>query len=1773
MAAAFLAALQSDLRMLAVESQRKHPVVKDAAERAIFRLRSLTEDGGALAAAAAANKVGGGGADKQFDEAQVQEQWEAILAVTRSDEILRPFLLAAEAKSTKIMVIAMTMVQTLLSNNGLSAGALSMVVKTLSTHVGDDVDEGVQLKVLGVLLTLLTPSNCQLHGDALVQALAICFRMHCSKAPVIRNTAGFTIRQVSELLFERAQRDLEAEVDELASMDGSGGAATAAGVQAAAPVPMSMNAVAGEAHAATPHHHSTASIAAQAATARDPQVPYHATVNTDKVSLPSDMPPSAMDAYLFFQDLCLYMNGEPGAWLNVPRMSRKLGLELIESALDAHHRLFLKNSDFHGLVKDRVCSLLMRALNSKTEYAMLLRVLRLVTTIVRKFGVSLVTEYEIFLTSILKYIEDDTVRWRKMLALEVLRVFSSDAHLLRFLCATYDMQPNTTKVFELSMSAVSKTIQMALQQSNAKAKQSSASGRLDLPFPLPKSKGLELQGGSGTDGVDPPPVSDGVLIALGIDIIVSTTDAMASSALQAGGEDSAAGDVEVVRRMVSVSWSPCLAALADLLDRDFAEGVLQVVLKAYRSFTQTSGMVSMETPRDAFLTSLCKYALPPQVRREFSVASPDTAAVASLELSQRNILVLNVLFNIAHCLGSMLESAWHPILETFEHLDLIIRLQHADENSEVESDLTILSASLSRLFETSKFLDDDSLVHFMSALAVLSQKAIAQADSNKDKQSCLFGTTKLVETAMVNLARIERLWDSLIAHLSQVIQNPSPDVRRFACESLSKLVCAALSPERATFDSDMPSGPLPSDPSRRLSSLVDTITPAKMRANSVAGESSNALSPTSTRAASPHALSSAAVHDIQAAEAAAEAARQAKIAARKSQATASGSVTETDAEHEEALRHADAYRIFQRRILWPVNDIFFKSRHADVKESLLNALHDLLQPSGDFIQSGWPLIIQILDAAANEPEREVIAAAFKPMQLVCSDFLSALPPGCINACLMAISNFSMQQKDINISLSAIGLLWNVAGYMKKERETILERLGNETAFDDSMPYTPDTLHLLWTLDTPDTMLPEHVAVPSAPALDASASEKTLNNLWLNMFVQLQRLAKDVRPEVRHCALRTLISTLMTHGVVLHRLLWQSVLWKIMFPFLVYARAPQTAVTSGNVIEAELGKEHGKKVMMMVHHSRNTAEKQWDETRVLALTGLARVFKTFFGTLSDLPDFDRSWEVLLALVEDAVLGGSEEVAVAGTTIFEEVMQAQGDREMAFPRNCWTTALVVYDRITRQVALSPNTPARVQTALVDAFSALYDQLQACFTPHDVLRLLRILDTLIRIPSVGLDPETPAPLHARVLKLLKRVQPTEDRIWRRLLVQFMRYLPHTDFQPPLPEAGGQPTAEDEEYERLAASANPILGAMPSRDGGQVAAEAAAAEAAAAATLSPSQRRAAEEVKLLANFHVMHGVAFSEACMLALAEMYETPEAPDQVLADVLCDAIRIFSVSMKTRIDPAGSQSKLWYKAVRAFSRLLDAALARLGRVTLTNKDVMRRTLSYLVTSLREFLFSDSLMSAASGSEPLADQTSSLEEVDVLLVDTLASSVFPHVRDADLALQQALVNILVDGTAFSPALCRTQASKPRAKFAERCLSALVKLCHDDESDAHLDKSHLCRIALPGLLRRSAEVLHRFAEDEKVAGSRPLPADRLAEVSGLLKELVALRLPAHANLDDLQGLASHGDGTRLHLLRLFPHLSQCIGCSDANVRAELVSVFLLVSAELAIEPFPISA
>ena len=103
----------------------------------------------------------------------------------------------------------------------------------------------------------------------------------------------------------------------------------------------------------------------------------------------------------------------------------------------------------------------------------------------------------------------------------------------------------------------------------------------------------------------------------------------------------------------------------------------------------------------------------------------------------------------------------------------------------VMGDLPVLSNMVTRLFESSTELSDISVKYLIEALCRLSDESIELASSNREPS--LFAVAKLLETALVNLGRVDVVWRSITSHLLVVCQHPHLRMRQWGCEAITYL--------------------------------------------------------------------------------------------------------------------------------------------------------------------------------------------------------------------------------------------------------------------------------------------------------------------------------------------------------------------------------------------------------------------------------------------------------------------------------------------------------------------------------------------------------------------------------------------------------------------------------------------------------------------------------------------------------------------------------------------------------------------------------------------------------------------------------------------------------------------------------------------------------------------------------------------------------------------------------------------------------------------------
>lgn len=335
-----------------------------------------------------------------------------------------------------------------------------------------------------------------------------------------------------------------------------------------------------------------------------------------------------------------------------------------------------------------------------------------------------------------------------------------------------------------------------------------------------------------------------------------------------------------------------------------------------------------------------------------------------------------------------------------------------------------------------------------------------------------------------------------------------------------------------------------------------------------------------------------------------------------------------------------------RKLLSPLQSLS-QIPHPDIRQKQLDVVLQVIQSAtGENTLGGWPQIIDIIGTVDEWQTDNLIRIAFQCLQGIVSDYMAQIDCECVVLIIAAVVKFASQLHDLNVSLTAIGLLWNVADYLHQNKQRI----------------EVETLELTNEKDAPNLAF-----------IYEFVRQTELNNydsIWMALFAKLSEICIDPRPAIRKSACQTLFATITTHGDLLQLQTWQAVLWQILFPLLHQVRTRscvaldmklQTPSSSSLFTDAICGDEDslnsGCEAMVM-HHSRNTAQKQWSETQVLALVGVTKVFTVKREKLALIQNFNKAWNVLLEFIKTAALSKVFEVSLAALRCFQDLLAIEG-----------------------------------------------------------------------------------------------------------------------------------------------------------------------------------------------------------------------------------------------------------------------------------------------------------------------------------------------------------------------------------------------------------------------------------------------------------------------------------------------------------------------------------
>lgn len=253
---------------------------------------------------------------------------------------------------------------------------------------------------------------------------------------------------------------------------------------------------------------------------------------------------------------------------------------------------------------------------------------------------------------------------------------------------------------------------------------------------------------------------------------------------------------------------------------------------------------------------------------------------------------------------------------------------------------------------------------------------------------------------------------------------------------------------------------------------------------------------------------------------------------------------------------------------------------------------------------------------------------------------------------------------------------------------------------------------------------------------------SFDKLWMCLYARLGELCVDSRPAVRKSAGQTLFSTISAHGGLLKQSTWQIMIWQVLFPLLDKVKRLSNSASSEKV-------DAGGNIL--IHHSRNTAQKQWAETQVLTLSGVARVFNTKRQLLQALGDFARAWSILLEFIENAALSKNNEVSIAALKSFQEILflsknQTSDNKTAIEDKEIWTVAWKIWVKIGTEATVSVKgsemhnsddyfLPSQTfLTALVQIFPNVFQHIKSTFTLEDLSQLGVVLTNSVCVPVFG-------------------------------------------------------------------------------------------------------------------------------------------------------------------------------------------------------------------------------------------------------------------------------------------------------------------------------------------------------------------------------------------------------------------------------------------------------
>ncbi|GLB42717.1 putative C-terminal region of Mon2 protein [Lyophyllum shimeji] len=1326
-----LAFLVTELQSLASETRRKHPEIREAAEKSLAILRASPEQ-------ATKNLASDG---------------------PQSDDLLRPVFMGCATKNAKVVAISLGSLQRLIALKAVPHSAVPLMISTMSDAMSQGVD--IQLRILQTLVSLI-PNFPAIHGPLLGDALLLCFKLQESKIAVVSSTAAATLRQlvmfvVDKMVVEDGMEELDGRsMSEIKLPDGT--------TKLLGPSTLDAFSVFEDlcllANSERPHFLKLESLHKTFALELIESVltNYHTHFRKHPeliLLLQHHLCPLLLKALSDRPVFPLTLRCTRVVFLLLKQFSAELTTES-EVFLMLLIKIFSDDGDG----------------DHAPHHARPLWMKVLAMEIMR----GLCSDAELMRNVWDRYDAQDTGSKVFASLITALKRLITEKPALLGVCSQLSGLgvPNDTG----STYSLDSVGGMAGRVANAATATVSAtvSGVVGM---MGSIGGLSLHGSAmklqcidQLDKADSPPIPESYIYLLALQCLVSLCDGFASftgplyTAIviqrpKAAGEtvvrappaldldclpkdDPSAKQLRVVRDIIANGWPALLAALSFIISTDLSDELFVEVLASYQALTNVAGMLALTTPRDAFFTSFAKFAVPARVVSSLDsyVESQTPRSTASFSenlglsapaqapgLSERNMACLKVLISSAVFLAGSLGESWFNVLEVLQNADYVLtsKAGAAGKRTSVPpsapasrsvslsasgsasgsvgqprhpllSDLepeTLLLA-VQRLFDASKNLEDAAYKHFVNALCRLSAEMVEMQSGG--------GSGTMVESeSHEDVASVVGLSPRTgPAHRRRVSGIHIPRTLRSGDFGITKLGgVSLLNIHRLIYRS--PDVAWDATTSHLLSVIHTTYAPHSIR------------------------IQAASVLD------------EILVIVPRNVTTTS------DLQAQVQRRVLD---VLAQQVIPDPSALAGTTTSVELRRMGLETLHQILQASGHTLVVGWETIFQMLESVCrpsppvrspsvdsmsllstppspssmrskplplglgNPSEKSynaLVKIAFQSLTLVC-DSVTSLSPQHLRLCISTLGQFG-RQADTNIALTAAAsLLWSVSDAIQSKRKNADEE-------------------------------PEY------------------SELWMFLLLEVLGLCTDPRQEVRDGAIQTLFRTMQLYGSTLSLETWDQCIWKVTFPLL-------------DALTREI-----RHLSSTVPADQSVAQS-WDESKILALHSIGSIFHDFLAPkIMQLDSFSKAWDVFVTLIQDSVLLDSRSISAPALRCLEKAVKVSPTLDLPpivseVLERVWKTIDVLGGAVIRrsgtQTPISADEPGFQRPFTQESLVAFVDVIQSMrkagrsvegreWSLDRLTRLMAILKGVLTYPnSPDFRPDIDAlpPVQASVMETIEDI-----------------------------------------------------------------------------------------------------------------------------------------------------------------------------------------------------------------------------------------------------------------------------------------------------------------------------------------------------------------------------------------------------------------------------------